>query len=207
MKNRNNRSVRFAQFLNQYEASGYAGSQGYDVENLRQLSGEEKLVVERLLIARMAKNDTRIPSALVAVNSGKALEALQRKLLEVKPPHIFHAVVCKALWEITKSKEFQKALIDDLTIENELFRINILIMLGEMVPDNESVSRLKQLLKADPSHRARAAAGRTLLFWAGKIENPNSLDHQFRNLNFEIINSDEKTSQVGVERLLKLIET
>lgn len=171
-----------------------------DMAALKALKGDDRIKAEDLLIAHLIGEDRRVPPALAAIKSSRAIKPLRRRLTTAKG--LMRLAVARALVDLGELPSMDQAVIDVLD-EGEYAGSMAALTEAEDLHSEIVKEALLSATLEHPEPEVRGSAAATLLYIDGVAEEPLAWDH--RELTLRFGDSDEEVRKKAYDELQELL--
>lgn len=186
----------YIQLLNQRNSDGYQRADGYDINLLNELSDEEIETIKSLLLSDLKSGDTRAIFPLSKIGDHTCINTIIDLSSQTTIPSQLNAEYNFLLFSLTNDKVYREKIINNLGVENENQRKNIIPLLLAI----EEEHKIRNLL-SDCSEYVRASAAEALLYLYGLTTTPNPVETPFDDIISKIASEDKSINAEGIQKL------
>lgn len=193
-------------FISEFNATGYEKAQGFNLENIKSLSSEEKKLAKEMLVTLMQKEDPAAPQALAAIGEDTSLLALQESLNNSRSPSLFHAKTAFAIWQVTHDDTIVMEIEKDLNADFHLDRLSVIALLKKINLQENTLQHLVEIAKHDDSPVVRGTAARCVLDGLRLIDDAKSEPSPYDEIIYGISSKDNKIFEKSISKFIDVIK-
>ncbi|MDR2872854.1 MAG: hypothetical protein LBV45_10160 [Xanthomonadaceae bacterium] len=201
--------MSFDKFIKQYNATGREKLDGYSSFCFDEMTEEEKINAESLLLIAAERMDTTAFQGLSLIKSETGRALLERMIIQVKPPSLTHLHAAEFLYEMTGENWLQEEITKNMDKSNKFIYELSIVILSETHPTLFLFNTMRDIImNVSDEGVARSVASRALFRCFGfpdfeKDQAPERISLHRRLFNARSIEVDhiiEEIKEIGVSK-------
>jgi HEAT repeat protein len=193
-------SPQFSSFVDSVRGIDPAWRESVDEDSLIALKDAERREAESLLIERLEGDDWRIPPALSAMKSRRAIPALKQRLSTAQGK--MRLAIARALVDLGGMERIDETVAEVLHEGEYTGGLAALTAAEDLAPSEPLVKAVQWASLHHPEPAVRSSAGAMLLYLAGIADEPTAWDH--RALYSNLSEQDEKKRELSYKTICAL---
>jgi|GEM_PF-6121886 len=196
-------TTAFNQILTITKATGKLKADGIPASLIDQLSDEEKVQVEEILVKMVQTNDLTGIEALAALRTDKAVQTLKNRYDITNSDSILKIRLAKLLWEATSDPGYIMTILRDFKPKSHADKLTLISIYLELPPETVPNERYIDIIRHEDYQPMRFRAAKGLLYNLKIL--PHSTDVTFgdplHNLLRKLSDNDPQTREAALREV------